>query len=69
MILQNDIMDNKNYGTKRKSMNKTRIITIAAAFAALSSMAADSRVEFRDCPKCDKRIKVDLAANKAYVTM
>ena len=50
-------------------MNKTRIISIAAAFAALSSMAADSRVEFRECPKCDKRIKVDLAANKAYVNL
>ena len=62
-------MDNKNYETKRKRMNKTRIISIAAAFAALSSMAADSRVEFRECPKCDKRIKVDLAANKAYVNL
>ena len=50
-------------------MNTTRIISIAAAVAALSSMAADSRVEFRECPKCDKRIKVDLAANKAYVNL
>jgi hypothetical protein len=30
---------------------------------------ADSRVEFRDCPKCDKRIRIDLAAGKAYVNL
>ena len=30
---------------------------------------ADSRVEFRECPKCDKRIRVDLAAGKAYVNL
>ena len=29
----------------------------------------DSRVEYRDCPKCDKRIRVDLAAGKAYVNL
>ena len=31
--------------------------------------AADQRVEYRDCPKCDKRIRVDLAAGKAYVNL
>ena len=29
----------------------------------------DPRVEYRDCPKCDKRIRVDLAAGKAYVNL
>ena len=33
------------------------------------AVVADSRVEFRDCPKCDKRIRIDLAANKAYVNL
>ena len=33
------------------------------------AVAADSRVEFRECPKCDKRIRIDLAANKAYVNL
>lgn len=31
--------------------------------------AVDKRVEYRDCPKCDKRIRVDLAAGKAYVNL
>ena len=31
--------------------------------------AVDRRVEYRDCPKCDKRIRVDLAAGKAYVNL
>ncbi len=30
---------------------------------------ADQRVEFRDCPKCDKRIRIDLSAGKAYVNL
>ncbi len=29
----------------------------------------DGRVEFRECPKCDKRIRIDLAGNKAYVNL
>ena len=29
----------------------------------------DPRVEYRECPKCDKRIRIDLAANKAYVNL
>ena len=40
-------------------------------FAAMAAMAAnaDARVEFRECPKCDKRIRIDLAAGKAYVNL
>ena len=60
---------------------KTRIIVSAVALTALASPAlsdaegapdvsrADGRVEYRDCPKCDKRIRVDLAAGKAYVNL
>ena len=29
----------------------------------------DGRVEFRECPKCDKRIRIDLDAGKAYVNL
>ena len=39
---------------------------LAHSFAA---GPADPRVEFRECPKCDKRIRVDLAAGKAYVNL
>lgn len=47
------------------------IACVAAAVAAFSSFArtGDSRVEFRTCPKCDNRIRVDLAAGKAYVNL
>ena len=47
------------------------IIGAAATFAAAfpAAEAKDARIEFRDCPKCDKRIKVDLAAGKAYVNL
>ena len=42
-----------------------------ATVAAMATIAAnaDARVEFRECPKCDKRIRIDLAANKAYVNL
>ena len=51
---------------------------MAAAVGAYASLgeeiasevsAVDKRVEYRDCPKCDKRIRVDLAAGKAYVNL
>ena len=29
----------------------------------------DKRVEYRECPKCSKRIRIDLAAGKAYVNL
>ena len=29
----------------------------------------DGRVEFRVCPKCDKRIRIDLGAGRAYVNL
>ena len=46
----------------------TRLMFFAVALAA-SARAADSRVEFRECPKCDKRIRIDLAAGKACVNL
>ncbi len=46
----------------------TRTLLFAAT-AVSSIAAADSRVEYRECPKCDKRIRIDLAANKAYVNL
>ena len=39
------------------------------ALVTVTAHAADSRVEFRECPKCDKRIRIDLAAGKAYVNL
>lgn len=48
----------------------TSVLAIIAVMAAVNVHAAvDSRVEFRECPKCDKRIKIDLSANKAYVNL
>ncbi|MBQ7188755.1 MAG: alpha-galactosidase [Kiritimatiellae bacterium] len=50
-------------------MKKTTcLMFFAAAFAAVAN-SADSRVEFRECPKCDKRIRIDLAVGKAYVNL
>ena len=61
-------------------MKKSYIVLVAAMAAFASSVLsgaggapevsrADKRVEYRDCPKCDKRIRVDLAAGKAYVNL
>ena len=57
-------------------MSKERAVMSVAVCAMTASLviapmagAADSRVEFRECPKCDKRIRIDLAANKAYVNL
>lgn len=36
---------------------------------SLSAWEKDGRVEFRECPKCDKRIRIDLGENKAYVNL
>ena len=50
-------------------------IPLAGAQASFADIAestpsgVDPRVEYRDCPKCDKRIRVDLAAGKAYVNL
>ena len=53
-------------------------VLMAAAVGAYASLGeeiasevsvVDKRVEYRDCPKCDKRIRVDLAAGKAYVNL
>ena len=49
-------------------MKTDRVLFFACAVFACAC-AADSRVEFRECPKCDKRIRIDLAANKAYVNL
>ena len=44
-------------------------ITIVAAIIASLAACHAGNVEFRECPKCDKRIKIDLKANKAYVNL
>ena len=43
-------------------------VTIAAIIVSLVACYAGN-VEFRECPKCDKRIKIDLKAKKAYVNL
>ena len=53
---------------KEKTVMSVAACAIAVSLA-LSAGAADPRVEFRDCPKCDKRIRIDLAAGKAYVNL
>ena len=46
-----------------------------AAYAAIGAESepdvsrVDGRVEYRECPKCDKRIRIDLEAGKAYVNL
>ena len=45
-----------------------KIVVIAAVIAPLAACYAGN-VEFRECPKCDKRIKIDLKAKKAYVNL
>ena len=46
------------------------VVVLYACFAhSFAADAVDPRVEFRECPKCDKRIRIDLAANKAYVNL
>ena len=47
---------------------KTAAAFMAAAGAA-ATLSAGALVEFRECPKCDKRIRIDLAADKAYVNL
>ncbi len=50
-------------------------IAVSCASAAESvpntenAQTGDARVEFRECPKCDKRIRIDLSAGKAYVNL
>ena len=65
-------------GTTVKSLetgsgNAARLMPMAAflvsCIPALAAYAGPSQVEFRECPKCDKRIRIDLAANKAYVNL
>ncbi|MBR2837225.1 MAG: alpha-galactosidase [Kiritimatiellae bacterium] len=51
------------------AMHAAACAMAAALAVAPFAGAADSRVEFRECPKCDKRIRIDLAANKAYVNL
>ena len=46
----------------------TCVVSLVLAAASWAGNV-DSRVEFRECPKCDKRIRIDLAANKAYVNL
>ena len=49
-------------------MKMTCLMFLVAAIPA-AAVSADARVEFRDCPKCDKRIRIDLAADRAYVNL
>ena len=49
-------------------MKAIGLMLLATAIPA-AALSTDVRVEFRDCPKCDKRIRVDIAANKAYVNV
>ena len=51
-----------------------RLLLFAAGAAACAACGAetsraDGRVEFLDCPKCDKRMRIDLKAGKAYVNL
>ena len=48
-----------------------KAIVVAFVLTSVLGYAApvDPRVEYRECPKCDKRIRIDLAANKAYVNL
>ena len=50
-------------------MKRMADLLFLAVVVAATAHAADSRVEFRECPKCDKRIRIDLAAGKAYVNL
>ena len=61
-----------------KSVYVGSLALLAAGVGAYASFGAegasevsraDKRVEYRDCPKCDKRIRVDLTAGKAYVNL
>ena len=59
-------------------MDRTSWFVFATCVAACIAHGAESapqvscvdrRVEYRECPKCDKRIRIDLAAGKAYVNL
>ena len=61
-------------------MKNKKITCVAAAWIVAATGAGraepvstawdkDGRVEFRECPKCDKRIRIDLGENKAYVNL
>ena len=43
--------------------------TCAAAVSAGEAYARDPRGEFRDCPKCNSRIRIELDEGKAYVNL
>ena len=54
----------------KKTAASAAVCAVVASLVAVSlAESADSRVEFRECPKCDKRIRIDLSANKAYVNL
>ena len=44
-----------------------RATVLVAALAAILPVVAETDVELRDGPKCDKRIRIDLDARKAHV--
>ena len=61
----------KDYGMKYRARNTLFVAktVVLSAASMLFSLSVFSGVEFRECPKCDKRIKVDLAEGKAYVNL
>ena len=64
-------MSEKNTGGAMRLL-ALPLVCLGASFAAGGECAAyraDARVEFRDCPKCDKRIRIDLSAGRAYVNL
>jgi len=51
-------------------MNKNTILSVLGlTLVTPAAYAAPADVEFRDCPKCTKRIRIDLDAGKAYVNL
>ena len=51
-------------------MNKNAILSVLGlTLVTPAAYAASADVEFRDCPKCTKRIRIDLDAGKAYVNL
>ena len=50
-------------------MGKAIVVTFVLISVLGYAAPVDPRVEYRECPKCDKRIRIDLAANKAYVNL
>ena len=48
---------------------KIKILASAVALVSVPALSVPKNVEFRECPKCDKRIRIDLEEGKAYVNL